>query len=194
MSDNPKRPVVFLSGEHVYLRPVEMFDLERYRRWLNDPAVRVPLGAFAPLTEKMERDFIESAGGKPDEYTFAIVLKDGDRHIGGTGLNEIRWKDRAALFGVFIGDEDCRGHGYGTEAARLVLRYAFETLNLNRIELGVFAFNEAAVRAYEKAGFVREGVKREWAFIDGQYTDHIIYGVLARDYFERKAHGSQPTS
>jgi RimJ/RimL family protein N-acetyltransferase len=185
-------PIVFLSGERIYLRPLEMGDAGRYRRWINDPDVRVPLGRFLPLSEKEEHELIEHAGAKPDTVRLAVVLKDGDRHIGGVGLQEIRWKDRAAMFGVLIGEEDCRGHGYGSEATRLMLRYAFETLNLNRVELCVYAFNAAAIRAYEKAGFVREGVRRDHVFIDGRYVDDVVYAVLARDYFARERPGGVP--
>jgi len=64
-----------------------------------------------------------------------------------------------------------------------MLKYAFETLNLNRVQLGVLAFNEFGIRAYERAGFVREGVQREYLFTDGRYVDHVMYSVLAREYF-----------
>lgn len=66
-----------------------------------------------------------------------------------------------------------------------MLAYAFETLNLNRVELGVHDFNTRAIRAYERAGFVREGVRRQHAFIDGRYIDSLVYGILASEYFDR---------
>lgn len=114
MASESKPPVVFLSGDRVYARPADMSDIERYQRWINDYEVRTRLGQYVPLTERMEREFIEGVGKQPDAIHLSIVLKDGDRHIGGMGLNQIRWKDRAALFGIFIGEADCRGKGYGT--------------------------------------------------------------------------------
>ena len=183
MNGETRSPVVFLSGERIYLRPLAASDVERLARWVNDEEVRQWVTFYLPLTEKAEQEYIENAGSKPDQISLAIVLRAGDRHIGGLALNEIRWKDRAAMFGIFIGEKDCWAQGYGTEATRLLLRYAFTTLNLNRVELGVFAFNERAVRVYEKCGFLREGVRREWAFIGGKYVDEIVYSVLAREYF-----------
>ncbi len=182
MSNPEDTPVVFLSGPRVYLRPVDTSDAERYVRWLNDPKVRAGLDTHLPLTLKSEREFLDTIGNKPDQIILAIVLRDGDRHVGGTGLHGIRWKDRSATFGILIGEEDCWGNGYGTEVTRLMLDYAFRTLNLHRVELGVYSTNPRAVRTYEKAGFVREGIRREAIFIDGQPADVLIYGVLAREY------------
>ena len=85
-----------------------------------------------------------------------------------------------------IGEPECRGLGYGTEATCLMLDFAFESLNLNRVQLGVFVDNEAGIRAYEKAGFTREGVAREHSFAGGRYVDQAVYAILARDYFRSK--------
>jgi [ribosomal protein S5]-alanine N-acetyltransferase len=182
--DQPKQePVVFLRGQRLYLRPSEMADAPRWQRWINDPEIRASIDRYLPLTETRQRELLSHAGEKPDEVDFAIVLNDGDLHIGGVGLHRIRWKDRAGEFGIVIGSPECRGRGYGTEATRLTLRYAFETLNLNRVELGVFAFNAAAIRVYEKLGFILEGVLREERFINGRYVDAPVYSILAREYF-----------
>jgi RimJ/RimL family protein N-acetyltransferase len=186
MNSEARPVVVFLDGGRVYLRPVEMADAEPFRRWLNDPSVRINLKLFAPLTEKAEQEFIERAGTNPDDFVFAIVRKQGDRVIGAGGLHRTRWKDRSASFGILIGDPECRGAGYGTEATRLILRYAFETLNLNRVELGVYDFNKPAIHVYEKLGFVREGTQREHSFVEGRYVDHHAYSLLAREYFAAK--------
>ena len=192
MSSETQPAVVFLDGERVYLRPVETADADHFRRWLNDPSVRTNLKLFAPLTKRAEQEYIERAGTSPDDFVFAIVRKQGDRLIGAAGLHRTRWKDRSTSFGVFIGDAECRGAGFGTEATRLVLRYAFETLNLNRVELGVYDFNEAAIHVYEKLGFVREGTQREHSFVEGRYVDHHAYSMLAREYFAARERESRP--
>ena len=182
MKPENHNPSVFLSAERIYLRAWEPADIERYQLWLNDPATRTLLRGYRPISVKAERAFVEGLDDKEDLIHFAIVLKEGDRHIGGIGLMEFRWKDRTAALGLFIGPPEHRGHGYGSEAIHLVLEYAFRTLNLNRVELCVYASNAAAIRAYEKLGFVREGVRREHVFIDGGYVDEVIYGMLAREY------------
>lgn len=187
MSEEQKTPVIFLRGEHVYLRPLEVSDADRCRRWLCDERIAVTLKMHRPLTEKMEREYIENAGASDKDLVLAIVLHEGDRHIGGIGLHGIRWKDRAATFGLFIGEPDCHDRGYGREAIRLLLRHAFETLNLNRVELGVFSNNPRAIHVYEQLGFVREGVRREWAYIGGRYVDELVYAMLAREYAAAQA-------
>ncbi len=183
MSTKHIDPIVYFKGDRLYLRPSEPADGPLFQRWINDPDTRRTLGSFRPFTEAAERKFIEQADEDPNAAHFAIVLHQGDRLIGSTALRDIRWKDRCCEFGIMIGDADCRGKGYGTEATRLMLKYAFETLNLNRVQLGVLAFNEFGIRAYERAGFVREGVQREYLFTDGRYVDHVMYSVLAREYF-----------
>jgi RimJ/RimL family protein N-acetyltransferase len=186
MTDEHELPIVYLHGQSVYLRPLEMADLKRCQRWINDPATRSTLATFMPTSEIAEREFIENAARNKDGVVFAIVLAESHRHIGTCGLMGIRWKDRAAEFGILIGETGCRGKGYGTEATELTVRFAFETLNLNRVQLGVFDFNEAGIRAYEKVGFVREGVLRESHFIDGRFVPQVVYSLLASEYFARK--------
>jgi RimJ/RimL family protein N-acetyltransferase len=183
VSTDVKSSVVFLEGERVYLRPLEAADAEQFRQWLCDPSVRTGLKIFAPITEKMEREFIENSGSNPNDFRFAIVRKEDDRLIGAASLHNTRWKDRSSSFGLLIGDTECRGHGYGTEATLLALHYAFVTLNLNRVELGVYDFNKPAIRVYEKLGFVLEGNQRQHSFVEGRYVDHYAYSMLAGEYF-----------
>jgi RimJ/RimL family protein N-acetyltransferase len=175
--------VLFLSGQRIYARPIEMSDIPLIQRWINDPQTRRNLMNVRPLNEIAERKFVESAGESTDDVRVAIVLRDGDRHIGVMGLHPIHWTDRNTTFGILIGEPDCRGKGLGTEATRLMLQHAFETLNLNRVQLHVYATNPAGMRTYEKAGFVREGVLREHHFGEGAYCDVYCYGMLAREYF-----------
>ncbi len=178
--------IVFLPGERLYLRPVDPADARLCQRWINDAATRSTLASHMPINEIGEKRYVEAAADTNKSVHLMIVLNDGDRPIGITSLREIRWKDRSADFGIMIGEADCRGQGYGTEATELLLKFAFETLNLHRVQLGVLEVNDAGVRAYEKAGFVREGVQREHFFLDGRYVGHIMYAILDREYFSRK--------
>lgn len=191
-SPDSKPPIVFLSSDRIYLRPVEVSDSDRYRQWLSDPEIRRYTRSFQPITDKMEREYIESTASRPDTITLAVVLKDGDQHIGGTGIHEIRWKDRCGTFGIFIGPPECRAQGYGTEVTRLMVRYAFETLNFNRLDLVTYATNARAIKVYETVGFVREGVRRENVFIEGRYVDELIYSMLAREYSGRAHTTTEP--
>ena len=129
--------------------------------WLNDPEVRCYLGRnFPPLNLRREREWIENLYKDRNSVTFGVVLKESDKLIGSTGFGNIDWRNRRAAFGIAIGDKPEWSKGYGAEAIKLVVRYGFDTLNLNRILLHVFDHNPRAMRAYGKAGFVKEGFGR----------------------------------
>lgn len=173
------QPVRYLVGERVYLRPLELEDLDRCFRWIMDPEVnRYLLGPRLPLNRLREEEWLRSLYRSDRDMVFAICLKEGDRHIGNCGLHRISWLDRFAELGIVIGEPDCWGKGYGTEAVRLLLDYAFRVLNLNRVELHVFATNERAIRSYRKVGFQEEGRLRKRRFVQGAYVDELVMAIL----------------
>jgi diamine N-acetyltransferase len=96
-------------------------------------------------------------------------------------LLNINWRHRSGELQIRIGDAASRGRGLGTEAVRLLCDFGFADLNLHRIYLHVFASNSRAIGAYEKAGFVREGLLRQAAYIDGQWVDVVLMGLI-REY------------
>ncbi|HEY3243141.1 MAG TPA: GNAT family protein [Phycisphaerae bacterium] len=187
----PERPIpiVFLQGANIYFRPLELADFETCQRWINDLGTRQFLLNVRPMNAEAERDFIQNLTKRDDGLAVGIVCRRDQRLIGSAGLHGISWTDRRAAFGILIGEPAYRGRGYGTEATKLMLKHAFETLNLNRVELDVYEFNVAGIRAYEKAGFTREGVLRAHHYGHGRYHDVYRYGILAREYFERVASG-----
>jgi len=174
----------FLIGETVYLRPLELDDLNLCQKWMNDPAVRRFISPVRPLNQLAERAFLEELHKRPDDIIMAIVLRDADRHIGNTGLHHTNHVDRMAEFGIAIGETDCWQKGYGTEATRLMVDYGFNTLNLNRLYLRVHADNPRGVATYERVGFRKEGLMRQARFHDGRYHDVILMGLL-REEFQR---------
>lgn len=129
---------------------------------------------------------MESLLSRRDDIVLAIEVREGSDwvHIGNIGLHRIDWVNRVAKLGIVIGERDYWGRGYGTEAVRTMLRYAFRELGLNRVELEVFAFNARALRCYEKTGFRREGVRRKALFRDGKYHDIILMGILREEFAE----------
>jgi RimJ/RimL family protein N-acetyltransferase len=176
----------FVSGKMVCLRPLEEADLnERYLGWLNDPDVNRYLesGIF-PYTNNELNKFYEQSIGSRDQVILAVVEKRTDEHIGNVKLGPINWVHRKAVFGILIGEKRFWGMGMATEATRLAVEYAFFRLNLRRIELGVHAEHESAVRVYEKVGFKTEGRMREVLFHEGKYKDSLWMGLL-RTEFER---------
>jgi RimJ/RimL family protein N-acetyltransferase len=173
----------FLMGPSVYLRPLEREDARQLVTWLNDPEVTRYLRIYQPLTMTAEEEFLRRASENTTEVHLGIALRADDRLLGTTGLRDMDPRNRHAEFGIFLGDKGVWGKGVGTEATRLMVRHAFETLNLHRVWLHVTEFNERGLRVYQKVGFRTEGRLRQDVFREGRYWDTIIMGVL-RDEWE----------
>ncbi len=172
-----------MQGELVRLRAWEMADVEPRMRWWNDEQVTRLLGPWNyPVTRAEQERQIEAASG-PDPATksFAIETAEGEL-IGETGIRAINWMSRKAEFFITIGNQNFWGKGYGTDAVKLVMRLAFDKVNLNRLWLTVLAHNLRAIRCYEKCGFKREGLLRQESFVDGAWHDVILMGALHEDY------------
>ncbi len=172
----------FLIGERIYLRALDSGDLDRCLRWMNDAEILAMLGRRLPMGRAAEREWLEAQSKDDSEMNLAIVLKEDDRHIGNCGFPEIDYANRSAAFGILLGEKDVWGCGYGPEAARLIVGYGFDQLGLHRIRLLVYAFNERAIRAYEKTGFVREGTLREAYYRHGAFHDTIVMSVLESEW------------
>lgn len=176
----------FLSGRLVDLRPLQPADLDGpWQSWLNDPEVTrfTEVGRF-PTTRADLEAFYAQVASRPTDAMFAIVEKGG-RHIGNCKLGGIHPIHRTADFGILIGAKDAWGKGCGTEATELVLRYAFRTLHLHKVTLGVVADHKSAIRSYEKAGFRTEGLLREQLWVDGAHADKVVMGVTAAEFARR---------
>lgn len=177
----------FLIGEKIYLRPLERDDAPTLLPWVNDPEVLATLMMYTPKNLQSELEFIERAYKRDDEIILGIALKANDKLIGTTGLHDIDWKNRNCMFGILIGDKTEWGQGYGTEATRLMVDYAFGTLGMHRVWLRVYEYNQRAIRVYEKVGFVREGMLREDRYHGGRFFHTIVMGLL-RSEWEAQRH------
>jgi [ribosomal protein S5]-alanine N-acetyltransferase len=174
----------FIVGRQLYLRPLEREDLnERYLGWLNDPEVtRYLESGIFPATADDLRKFYEQTVGSPGQVILAVADRETDQHIGNVKLGPINWVHRSATLGILIGERQFWGRKAGTEATRLLVEYGFFRLNLHRIQLGVYADHEAAVRAYLRVGFQVEGRFRQALFHEGEYKDHLWMGLLRSEY------------
>lgn len=175
-------PVVHYEGERIYFRPLEVEDAPLLQRWVNDPKNWQYLMTRPPINAGREREWIESQGKDPQHVVMGIVVRDDDRLVGTCGLHGIELINRSASFGICVGDRTARSRGYGGEAVRLMVRYGFESLNLNRIWLDVFANNWRAIRAYQRSGFVHEGCLRQAAYKNGEYLDVYRFAILREEY------------
>jgi RimJ/RimL family protein N-acetyltransferase len=171
-------------GKLVQLSAIQRDYLPKYIEWLNDWEVSQNLmpGVPFPMNLEDETEWFEKHRKGDNKFLFAILTLADNKLIGNCGLNNVDWKNRSAVFGIIIGDKAYWGKGYGTDATRTLLRYAFEQLGLNRVELTVYDFNPRAQRAYEKAGFKREGVKRQGLFRNGEFHDEYWMGVLRAEW------------
>lgn len=144
-----------------------------YGRLLND----LPVAMFPSTLAK--EIFAEYSG---EGVLLMIHTLEDDKVIGFVELAGFDWSARNAWVAIGIGEREYRGKGYGTEAMQLMLRYAFEALNLHRINLTVFSYNQRAIRSYEKSGFHYEGTQREVIFKEDQRWDIIDMGILCSDW------------
>lgn len=126
--------------------------------------------------------FEQQAGEDAHAIEFRLRTLEDDVLIGFVALHSIEWNNRAGLLSIGIGEAEYRGKGYGSDALRLIVRYAFDELNLERVGLDVISNNEAAIRAYERAGFRHEGAMRRAVLRDGVWHDRIIMGLLRAEW------------
>lgn len=163
------------------LRPVAEADLPRFVEWLADPEVTRWLGmdGDAPTLDE-EYEWWEEKIGDPQTVVWAIETRKG-RLIGNIELRVKPQAQRAEL-GVAIQDKRERGKGFGTEAVRLVLAYAFAEMGLNRVELTCDEDNVRALRCYEKCGFVREGLLRQHRLVGRRFGNTVVMSVLRQEW------------
>lgn len=178
------KPVVFLKGKKVVLRPLEKEDLERCRRWINDPDVRYFLKHLSPYTAEDEEEWFEKARKDRNAVHLAIVAagQDEPAHIGNIGLMRISWKDGTAVTGTVIGEKEYWGKGYGTEAKMLLLEHAFHELGLRKINSSVWEFNDRSLRYSDKCGYKEEGRRRKQMLRGGQYRDEVLLAVFREEW------------
>ncbi len=174
-----------IYGERIRLRASERSDLQQFAAWLNDPEIRQGLAHYRPFSMVEEERWFENMLDRPaDEHPMVIEVLEGEDWlaIGNCGLMLFDWRIRMAEAGIFIGEKRLWNQGYGSEAMTLLLRHAFETLNLNRISLHVYETNLRAIRSYEKVGFIHEGRLRQAEYQDGRYVDVVLMSVLRSDW------------
>lgn len=171
-----------LIGKKVYLSPICADDAEQYCEWLNDLEVAKNLLIFRDQLSLEREKMILNDMIKNNAQVFGIVLQENDELIGNCSIFRINHHNRKAEVGIFIGDRNHLGKGFGTEALILLLDYGFNILNLNNIMLEVFGFNERAIRSYQKAGFKIIGCRREAIILGGEKHDEILMDILAAEF------------
>jgi RimJ/RimL family protein N-acetyltransferase len=180
-----------LVGERVRLRGVRDDDLPALARWAMDPGRMATLSSrVAPPSEAAAKERIaEWSANQDGDLGFAIeTLDEPPVLIGTIGLWGAQAKDRCATLGIALGREHI-GRGYGTDAMRVIVGYGFREMGLHRIQLSVAPFNPAGIRAYQKAGFVEEGRRRQAVLHDGRWYDDVLMSTLDHEWAARRSSG-----
>lgn len=188
MNTSNSKPVRFLEGKQVYLRPIQLEETDDYYQRLFDPTTRYLTGTQHSFTKDQVQRYFEAKSQDSSRLFQLIALKSSDEVIGDIELQDINGFNRSAQLRIAIDTSQHQGKGYGTEAILLMLEHAFGVMNLHRIELNVYSFNERAIHVYEKIGFQKEGIQRDALYYHHKYHDSVIMGILEDEY--RQLHHS----
>ncbi|HUP65512.1 MAG TPA: GNAT family protein [Thermoanaerobaculia bacterium] len=168
-----------IAGEQVILRALDSDDLDRCYRWMNDPQIVRTLKSRYPIPIFREAEWLEEAvRGAGDQRHFAVERRDNREHIGNASIHDIDWVSRRAEFGLFIGEPSAWNRGFGGDAIRTLVRFAFDEMNLRKLRIDVFGYNERARHLLESNGFVNEGKLTGEFYRDGNYHDIVIYSIF----------------
>lgn len=172
------------TGEKVRLREYRREDINIRLSYINDPEIEKLLVAETPypVTLNEEEKWFESISAFKDTYRFAIETIEDSEYIGECSISNVDWKNSVAAVGIFIGKKKFWGKGYGKDAMKTLISFIFMQMNINKVRLNVYSFNERAIKCYEKCGFKTEGILREEMYRDGKYYDTIAMGILRKDF------------
>jgi len=174
-----------IYGDKIILRQIQEEDIEEYYMSgfsFEDKEINRLTGTKVQATKEIIEEYVKKIVKDENRYDFLILDKDRNI-IGESVINEFDEDINAANFRIVIFKSENLEKGFGSEAIRLTIKFAFEKVNLNRLQLEVFDFNERAQKAYKKAGFILEGKLRDGEIIDNKYCDVLIMSILKRDYF-----------
>jgi len=181
-SSTDRRPTINITGERVMLGPLRRDLTPLYERWINDLHTMRTYDMLRPLTTQQVEEWYERESRSPETIRFTIYERATCTPIGKTALYDINHHQQRATFSILIGAENGRGKGYGTEATRLMLDYAFTILGVHNVFLEAVEFNMAGIRAYEKAGFTECGRRREAFLLLGRRWDKVFMDCLATEF------------
>lgn len=173
-----------LYGEKVILREYRKNDTENVLDYINDFETKKFLTPGIPFPYKFEDELLWYEKNVPSEkgtYSMAIEEKITGEYLGGCGINSLNWKNSVAEIGIFIA-KPFWNKGYGTDAIKLLIKFIFEEMNIHKVKLETYSFNQRAIRCYEKCGFTKEGILREELFREGKYHDIILMSILKDEY------------
>jgi RimJ/RimL family protein N-acetyltransferase len=174
------------TGKLIRLTAPRADDKDAMARWTHDAEYLRQLDADVARprsVEELAEDKDKDREGRA--FHFRVRTLADDKLIGFTHL-ELNWSNQTAWIAIGVGEPEYRGKGYGTDAMRVTVGYAFRELGVYRVSLSVFSYNQRAIRVYEKVGFVQEGAMRAALYRDGQRHDMLLMGILRPEWEERQ--------
>lgn len=171
-----------IKGKIVTLRAMEKEDCEMVREMFNDPELEsLVVGWAFPVSKYAQEKWFEAHYNDNTSFRFVIETEE-EGAIGIATLTDIDWKNRRATHGIKLANRKFRTKGLGTDTVMAIMRYAFDELQLNRLDGSWFDSNVASKGMYTKCGWIVEGRKRQYIFKNGEYRDLDIVGILASEY------------
>lgn len=172
-----------IKGKVVTLRAIESEDLELLREMINDPEIEKMVGGYSfPISTSQQENWFKSVSNDQNNIRLIIETEE-DGAIGFANIVNIDWKNRSAFHGIKIANRKFRSKGIGTDTVMAVMKYAFEELQLNRLDGSIIEYNEPSIRLYcEKCGWKVEGTKRKSVYKGNTYHNELIVAVLTEEY------------
>ena len=174
---------VRLETERLVVQTLLIDNLDRrYSEWVKDPEITryLEIRRNPPAAESIP-DFVANSDKSENDLLCGIFLAGDERHIGNIKLGPLDRTNRRATMGLLIGEKDCWGKGYGTEAIRALSLHGLQELHLNRISAGAYRGNGGSIKAFVNAGYREEGVLRDYWDFEGGYEDQMLVGITASD-------------
>lgn len=176
-----------IIGKKVYLRAMEPGDMECYWDMINDPDISsMVVGWSFPVSKQEQLEWYDHAVRDKGNKRFTIVMKNSCEAVGMVALTEIDWHNRSAELGIKLHPSCPKRLGIATDALMALMRYAFEEVNLNRLNTCQITYNTPSRKLYEKCGWHEEGVKRQAIYRNGEYHDLVLNGILKSEFYEAK--------
>lgn len=174
-----------IYGEQIFLRPLRIEDWEVTFTWRNDLKFNNSILSHSfPVTEELEKAWIQEVveNRNNNELIFGICEKNSDKLIGITKIYNINWISRNSNFGIYIYSTKDRGRGFGKEVTELLIKYAFDVLNLRKIKLEVLEKNKTAIKLYQSLNFVTEGKLDEERYLDSKYENVMLMALFRKKH------------
>lgn len=176
-----------INGKKIYLRPMELSDMGAYQTMLNDESISANVVGWSfPVSKEEQETWFHKAVFDQKNKRFSIVLKETNELVGMLTLSSIDWHNRSATHGIKLLPTCPKGQGIGTDAVITLMKYAFEEVNLNRLDGSWIEYNVPSKKLYEKCGWYEEGTKKEAIYRNGKYHDLKIAGITKREFLELK--------